>query len=89
MRYLSQRHKRIMDESERALLEAASSPIARTARIAEHVVTDVKIHRIWESKHADLVRPLAEETRRGPQLIELRKAEVRLTHKRARSWPLT
>ncbi len=83
MRYLSQRHKRIMDESERALLQAASSPVARTARIAGHVVSDVKIHRIWESKHADLVRPVAEETRRGPQLIELRKAEVRLTHKRA------
>ncbi len=72
-----------MDESERALLEATSSPVARTARIAGHVVSDAKIHRIWESTHADLVRPVAEERRRVPQLIELRKAEVRLTHKRA------
>jgi hypothetical protein len=82
-RYLSQRHKRIMDESERALFEAASSPSLRTARIAGHVISDIKIHRIWESKHADLVRPVAEESRRAPQLIELRKAEARLTHKRA------
>ena len=81
--YLSQRHKRIMDESERALFEAAESPSARTARIAGHVITDIKLHRIWESRHADLVRPVAEESRRAPQLVELRKAEVRLTHKRA------
>lgn len=72
-----------MDESEQALFAAAAGPSTRISRIAEHVVTDFKIHRIWESRHADLVRPLAEESRRAPQLIELRKAEVRLTHKRA------
>lgn len=72
-----------MDESERALFEAASSSSARRARIAGHVISDIKIHRMWESRHADLVRPVAEESRRAPQLVELRKAEVRLTHKRA------
>ena len=72
-----------MDESERALADAAASPSAHVARIAKHVVSDAKIHRIWESRHAALVRPVAEQSRRAPQLIELRLAETRLTHNRA------
>lgn len=83
MRYSSQRHRRIMDESEHALFKAAAGRLVRTARIAGHVVRDSKIHRIWEGMHANLVRPVAEQSRRVPQLIELRLAEVRLTHKRA------
>jgi len=72
-----------MDESEQALLDAADSSSPHVARIVGHVVSDVNVHRIWECRHAELVRPVAEQNRRAPQLIELRLAETRLTHKRA------
>ncbi len=83
LRYSSKRHRRLMYESEHALFKAAAGRLVRTARIAGHVVRDSKIHRIWEGTHANLVRPVAEQNRRAPQIIELRLAEVRLTHKRA------
>ena len=83
MRYLSSRHQRLMDESELALEEATHSPSPRIARIASHVLTDAKVHRIWESCHAEWVRPIAEANRRTPQVIGLRQIEVRLTHRRA------
>lgn len=82
-RYNSSRHQHLMEESEQALLDAADSPSERNARIAKHVLTDAKSHRLWESRHADLVRPIAETSRRGAQLFGLRDIEVKLLHRRA------
>ncbi len=83
LRYQSRRHRYLMDESEQALQDAAESCCGRDARIARQVLDDAKIHRLWESRHADLVMPVAEQSRRAPQIFKLRDIEVKLLHRRA------
>lgn len=82
-RYNSNRHQHLMEESEQALLDAADNDSDGNSHIAKHVLTDAKSHRLWESRHADLVRPIAETSRRGTQLFGLRDIEVKLLHRRA------
>lgn len=82
-RYLSRQHQRLMDESEHALWDAAQASSSRESRIAKQVLDDPKIHSLWESRHAELVRPVAEHNKRVPQVIALRGLEVRLAHRRA------
>jgi hypothetical protein len=72
-----------MDESEQALLNAANTTSRRVARIVKHIIGDPKSHRLWEARHAELVRPVAEQGRRTPQVIALRGIEVSLVHRRA------
>jgi len=83
LRYLSRRHQFLMDESGQALSDAAEGKRQRDARIARQVLGDSKIHRLWESRHADLVLPVAEHGRRAPQIFALRDIGVRLLHRRA------
>ena len=83
MQYQSLRHQRLMDESEQALLDTAEASSGRESRIAKQILNDPKIHRLWESRHAELVLPVAEHNRRVPQVIALRGIEVRLAHRRA------
>jgi hypothetical protein len=83
LRYLSRRHKTLMDESEQALYAAAQQPSGSDARIAKQIISDVKTHGLWEARHAELVRPVAEQHGRAPQVIALRDLEVRLVHRRA------
>lgn len=81
-RYQSRRHERLMDESEHALWDAASTKSKGESRIAKHVLNDSKMHRLWEARHAELIRPVAERKNRIPQLFALRDIEVRLVHRR-------
>jgi len=83
LRYLSRRHKTLMDESEQALYAAAQQESGTDARIAKQVIGDAKSHGLWEALHAELVRPVAEHNGRAPQVIALRDVEVRLVHRRA------
>ena len=83
LRYQSRRHRYLMDESEQALSDAAEGYRRRDARIARQILGDPKIHRLWESRHADLVLPVAEHSRRARQIFALRDIEVRLLHRRA------
>lgn len=82
-RYLSRRHKTLMDESEQALFAAAEKKSGGDGRIVKQVLGDYGTHRLWEARHADLVLPVAEQNRRIPQVIALRNIEVRLVHQRA------
>ncbi len=82
-RYQSRRHQRLMDESEQALLDATDAKSKRESRIAEHILSDPNMHRLWEARHAELVRPVAEQGKRVQQVYALRDIEVRLVHKRA------
>lgn len=82
-RYQSRRHRYLMDESEQALSDAALCGNSRAGRIASEVLGDAKTLRLWESRHADLVLPVAEQNRRAPQIFALRDIEVRLIHRRA------
>jgi hypothetical protein len=72
-----------MDESEQALSDAADGGGQREGRIAKHILNDSKSHRLWESRHADLVLPVAEQNKRAPQIFALRDIKVRLEHRRA------
>lgn len=72
-----------MDESEQALSDAADGGGERERRIARQILDDSKSHRLWESRHADLVLPVAEQNRRTPQIFALRDLRVRLAHRRA------
>ncbi len=82
-RYQSRRHQRLMDESEQALLDATDAKSKRESRIAEHILSDPNMHRLWEARHAELVRPVAEQGKRVQQVFALRDIEVHLVHKRA------
>jgi hypothetical protein len=72
-----------MDESEQALWTAAQKESGSDARIAQQIIGDSKTHDLWEARHAELVRPVAEHNGRAPQVIALRDLEVRLVHRRA------
>jgi len=72
-----------MNESEQALSDAAEGDRPRDARIARQTLNDSRIHRLWESRHADLVMPVAEHTRRAGQIFKLRDIEIKLLHRRA------
>ena len=83
LRYQSRRHRVLMNESEQALSDAAEDGTPRDARIARQTLTDSRMHRLWESRHADLILPVAERTRRAGQIFKLRDIEVKLLHRRA------
>jgi hypothetical protein len=72
-----------MDESEQALYAAAQQDSGTDSRIARQITSDAKSLGLWESLHAELVRPVAEQNGRTPQVLALRDAEVRLVHRRA------
>ena len=82
-RYLSSRHERLMEESEQALRDAVVDKPKRQATIAEHVLNDRSMRLNWEARHAQLVRPVAEQKKRVPQVLALRNIELRLVHRRA------
>lgn len=83
LRYQSRRHRFLMDESGQALSNAAEGRRPREARIARQILGDSKIQRLWESRHADLILPVAERNRRAPQIFALRDIGVRLLHRRS------
>ena len=82
-RYQSRRHRYLMDESEQALSDAADGKRRRDARIARQILGDSRFHRLWESRHAELVTPVAEYSQRNGQIFKLREIEVKLLHRRA------
>ena len=81
MRYQSTRHRRLMQESEQALENAAADTSSSSARIANQVLTDPRTHRLWEARHAELLRPVAEQKKRDPQVFELRRLETQVLHR--------
>ena len=81
--YVSQRHRKMMDQSEFALQDATESPISHVSRVASAILGDSRSYRLWESQHADLILPAAETSNKKRQIIELRKAEIKLVHRRA------
>ena len=72
-----------MEASELALQDATESPTERESRIATTILTDGGKYREWELRHADLLLPVAEHRAKKRQIIELRKAEIALIHRRA------
>ncbi len=83
LRYQTRRHRYLMQESEQALNDAAEDGEPRRKRIAQHVLGDPKILSLWESRHADLLVPVAEHRQRTNQILTMRDIEVKLLHRRS------
>jgi len=83
LRFQSRRHRCLMEESEQALSDAVNGDRKRDARIAGEILGDSKTYRLWESRHADLVLPVAQHSRRAGQIFKLRGAEIKLLHRRS------
>jgi hypothetical protein len=82
-RYNSRRHRKMMDESEYALRQACDSSSNRVSRIVNTIVGDSQKYRHWESNHAELLLPVAQQNNKKRQILALRKIEVQLVHRRA------
>ncbi len=82
-RFSTQRHRRLMDESEQGLLQASQSTSEQEARISGRILADSNLHRLWESRHAKLLLPVAEHRKTTQQIVSLRMASIRLIHGRA------
>lgn len=72
-----------MDESEYALQSAAESPHLHISRVVSTVLQDSQAYRLWESRHANLLLPIARQSNKKRQIVALRIAEIRLVHRRA------
>ena len=83
LRYQTRRHRYLMQESEQALNDAAVDGAPRQKRIAQHVLSDPKVLGLWESRHAELLVPVAEHRQRAHQIYSMRDIEVKLLHRRA------
>ncbi len=83
MQYSSRRHRQLMTASERALQYATESSLPRESRIANTIIGDSKKYKEWELRHANLLLPVAEHSAKKHQILEIRRADVRLVHRRA------
>ena len=83
LKYCSRRHRKLMGESEYALQGASDSSAPRISRIVNTVLQDNQTYKMWESRHADLLLPVAEYSDKKRQIMALRNAKVRLVHQRA------
>ena len=83
LQYHSRRHRRLMDESEQALVDASQSESQHESRISSQILADGKIHGIWEARHARLLLPVAEHRKTAHQIIQLRIMSTTLVHGRA------
>jgi len=72
-----------MGESEYALQSASNSSSSRISRIVNTIVQDNQTYKMWESRHADLLLPVAEHNDRKHQVLALRNTKIRLVHRRA------
>ena len=81
--YVSRRHRKMMEQSEFALQDATESSSVHISRVAKTILSDSRTYQLWESRHADLILPAAENSNKKRQIIELRKAEIKLVHRRA------
>lgn len=72
-----------MDESEQALWSTAEKNAGSESRIARQILNDSRTRGLWEARHAELMRPVAERKSRVPQIMAMRAVEVRLTHRHA------
>lgn len=81
--YRTRLHRRLMEESEKGLFAAIGAADTPWGHIAEAVAYDCRKFTAWESRHARLLEPVAEARWRGRSLAALRRAEVKLVHRRA------
>jgi hypothetical protein len=79
------RLKSLMFESEVALRLASERVGDHKSRVAGRILSDSKSYQLWNSRHAGLLRPMAQCSKRCGQIIALRELQVRLLHRCALS----
>ena len=83
LQFSSKRHRQLMTASERALHDATESPEERESRIATTIIDDNKKYSEWELRHAKLLVPVAEHRAKKHQILEIRRADMQLVHRKA------
>lgn len=78
MKFITERHKKLMRTSETALHDAVRASAEDTARIAKAVVSDRRTYLNWEARHAELLMPAANVRDDRRMLNELRSAQLQL-----------
>ena len=72
-----------MNESVYALHNASDSSSPSDLRTVDAVLQSSRMYRLWESRHANLLLPVAEHSDKKRQIVALRNVEVQLVHRRA------
>jgi len=83
MKFMTERHKKLMRTSETALHDAATAPLEDVARVARTVISDGRTYRSWETRHAELMLPAARSADDRRLLAEMRSAQLSLVPRRA------
>jgi hypothetical protein len=76
-------HARLMQESQRTLLNAAVSGEPDEGHIATRILDDSRLYRRWESEHATLMRRIAVERLPAVQKAQLLTISLSLIHRKA------
>lgn len=78
MKFMTERHKKLMRTSEAALHNAVAAPSEDIARVAKTVISDGRTYRSWETRHAELLVPAARSANDRRLLAEMRCTQLRL-----------
>src|SRR5687768_6240821 len=73
-------HDRLMQESQRTLLNAVVSGEPDEEQIATRVLDDSRVYQRWENEHATLMRRIAAERLPGVQKAQLLTISLSLIH---------
>jgi hypothetical protein len=76
-------HARLMQESQRTLLNAAVSGEPDTEHIATRILDDTRVYRLWENEHATLMQRIAAERLPDSQKAQLLTISLSLIHRKA------
>jgi hypothetical protein len=76
-------HARLMQESQRTLLNAVVSGEPDEEHIATRILDDSRVYRRWENEHATLMRRIAAERLPGVQKAQLLTISLSLIHRKA------
>jgi hypothetical protein len=76
-------HLWLMRESERRVEEAAYSRDVDQQQLAQRVLSNPDLQRLWESEHSGYMHRVADHRRHRPQLAALRRVAFTLIHRKA------
>lgn len=72
-----------MEESERALREAAEHPVGDLQLVAQRILASPEAHRRWEQEHVRLIGRIADQNHRGRQTIAALNQTFTLIHNKS------
>lgn len=76
-------HTVLMEQSESRIENLAREGSTPHARLAQRILDDTHLYRLWEAEHDRIMRGVSSETRRQRQAMALRSACFGLIHRKA------